>query len=120
MKTYREAGGKGRTQGGLKICWAESEDEAARTAHRLWGHSGAGGQLSQDVPLWLGFEAIGELTTPEDVRKFVPCGPDAERVADAIREYVEVGFDEVYIAQMGPDQQGALRFLTDRVLPLLR
>lgn len=120
MKTYQGAGGNGLTQGGLKICWAQSEDEAARTAHRLWGFEGAGGQLAQDVPMWHGFEAIGEMTTPEEIRKKIPCGPDAEQVADAIREYVQIGFDEVYISQMGPDQQGALQFLTDRVLPLLR
>jgi G6PDH family F420-dependent oxidoreductase len=120
MKTYRGAGGKGRTHGGIKICWAESEDEAAQTAHRRWGFEGAGGQLAQDVPMWQGFEGIAELTSPDDIKKKVPCGPDAERVADAIREYLEIGFDEVYIGQMGPDQQGGLRFLTDEVLPLLR
>ncbi|MGQ0846691.1 MAG: TIGR03557 family F420-dependent LLM class oxidoreductase [Sporichthyaceae bacterium] len=119
MKTYRSAGGKGLTQGGLKFCWAESEDEAARIAHSRWGFEGVGGQLPQDAPMWMGFEAIGELSSPDEVKKKVPCGPDAERVADAIREYVDVGFDEVYLSQMGPDQAGALRFLTDEVLPLL-
>lgn len=120
MKTYRDANGSGRTQGGLKICWAESEDEAANTAHRLWGFEGVGGQLAQDTPMWMGFEAIGELSSPDDIKKKIACGPDPERAADAIREYLEIGFDEVYISQMGPDQEGALRFLTDRVLPLLR
>lgn len=36
--------------------------------------------------MWMGFEAIGELSSPDDVKKKVPCGPDPERVADAIRE----------------------------------
>lgn len=119
MRTYREAGGKGRTQAGVKICWARDADEAAKTAHRLWGHQPASGQTSQDLPLWLGFEALGELTSPEQMAEKVPCGPDPERAADAIRAYVEVGFDEVYISQMGPDQEGGIRFLQDEVLPLL-
>jgi G6PDH family F420-dependent oxidoreductase len=119
MRAYRDAGGTGRTQAGLKICWAPDEDDAAKTAHRLWGFQGAGGQTSQDIPLWLGFEGIRELTTPDDVKKAVPCGPDAERVADSIREYVEVGFDELYVSQMGPDQEGGIRFLQDEVFPLL-
>ncbi|MGQ0629817.1 MAG: TIGR03557 family F420-dependent LLM class oxidoreductase [Sporichthyaceae bacterium] len=120
MKTYRGAGGTGRTQGGIKICWAKSEDEAAETAHQRWGFEGVGGQIPQDAPMWMAFEAIGELSSPDDIKKKVPCGPDPERVATAIREYVAVGFDEVYISQMGPDQEGALRFLTKDVLPLLR
>jgi G6PDH family F420-dependent oxidoreductase len=119
MQTYREAGGSGRTQAGTKICWAEDEDEAAATAHRLWGFQGAGGQTSQDLPMWMGFEAIGELTHPDDMKKLVPCGPDPQRAADSIQQYVDAGFDEIYIAQMGPDQEGGIRFLQDQVLPLL-
>lgn len=119
MKVYRDAGGKGVTQGGLKICYAETEQEAAKTAHRLWGHEGAGGQLSQDVPMWQGFEAIGELTGPDDLAKSLPCGPDPARAAEAISAYIEAGFDEIYIAQIGPDQESGIRFLAEDVLPLL-
>jgi G6PDH family F420-dependent oxidoreductase len=120
MKVYRDAGGSGRTQAGMKICYAATEDEAAETAYRQWGHSGAGGQLSQDLPMWQGFEAVAELSGPDDMKASVPCGPDPEPVAKALREYIEVGFDEVYIAQMGPDQAGGIRFLTEEVLPLVR
>jgi G6PDH family F420-dependent oxidoreductase len=119
LKIYRDAGGKGRTQAGAKICWAETEKEAKETAHRLWGHEGGGGQLSQDAPMWLQYEAVAELTSPDDMAKSVPCGPDAARAAEAINEYVEAGFDEIYIAQMGPDQEGGIRFLAEEVLPLL-
>jgi G6PDH family F420-dependent oxidoreductase len=120
MKRYRDSGGTGRTQGGLKICYAETEREAAETAHRLWGHEGAGGQLSQDMPMWAGFEAIAELTTPDDMAQSLPCGPDAARAAEAITAYVEAGFDEVYVAQMGPDQEGGIAFLANEVLPMVR
>jgi G6PDH family F420-dependent oxidoreductase len=119
MQTYRESGGSGRTQAGLKICWAESEDEAAKTAYRLWGFQGAGGQISQDLPMWQGFEAIAELTGPEDMKQAVACGPDAGHAAELISKYVEVGFDEIYIAQMGPDQEGGISFLREEVIPLL-
>jgi G6PDH family F420-dependent oxidoreductase len=120
MAVYRNAGGKGRTQGGMKICYAETEKEASELAHKLWGHEGAGGQLSQDLPMWQGFEAVATLTGPEDMIKSLPCGPDAARAAEAISEYVEAGFDEVYIAQMGPNQEAGIKFLTEEVLPLVR
>ena len=119
IKVYRDSGGKGITQGGLKICYAETEQEGAEMAHRLWGHEGAGGQLSQDVPMWQGFEAISELTSPDDLAKSLPCGPDPSRAAEAISAYIEAGFDEIYIAQMGPDQESGIRFLSEEVLPLL-
>jgi G6PDH family F420-dependent oxidoreductase len=116
---YRSAGGRGVTQGGMKICWAESADDAAKTAYRLWGFEGIGGQSAQELPSWVEFEAIAEASSPDQVAEQVPCGPDPERAAAAIRKYVDAGFDEVYISQMGPDQAGGIRFLTEKVLPLL-
>jgi hypothetical protein len=89
------------------------------TAHRLWGHQAGAGQLSQDAPMWMQYEAVSELTSTGDIAKTVPCGPDAGRAAEAIAEYVEVGYDEIYIAQMGPDQDSGIRFLAEEVLPLL-
>jgi G6PDH family F420-dependent oxidoreductase len=120
MKVYRDAGGSGVTQGGMKICWAESEKEGKETAHRLWGHQPGGGQLAQDAPMWLQYEAVAELTTPDDMLDTVPCGPDAAKAAEAISQYIDVGFDEIYISQIGPDQEGGIRFLAEEVLPLLR
>ena len=40
----------------------------------------------------------------------VPCGPDPERAAASISAYVDAGFDEVYVSQMGPDQEGMITF----------
>lgn len=119
LQTYRDAGGRGRTQAGVKICWAETEDEAAKTAYRMWGFQGAGGQTSQDLPMWQGFEAIAELSSPEDMKELVACGPDPARAAEMIQQYVDVGFDEIYVSQMGPDQEAGISFLREQVLPLV-
>jgi G6PDH family F420-dependent oxidoreductase len=119
MQAYRAAGGGGRTQAGVKVCWAETEDEAAKTAYRLWGFQGAGGQANQDLPTWQSFEGIAELSSPEDMKELVACGPDASRAAEMIAKYVDVGFDEVYVAQMGPQQEEGIAFLREEVLPLL-
>ena len=120
LERYRKAGGRGLTQAGTKICWATSEDDAAETAHRLWGFQAVGGQTAQELPTWTDFAACREAGSPELSKKSVPCGPDADRAAQAIQEYVDAGFDEVYISQMGPDQAGGIRFLIDEVLPRVR
>jgi G6PDH family F420-dependent oxidoreductase len=120
LDIYREAGGKGVTHGGTKICWAESADDAAKTAYRLWGHEGVGGQGDQDLPSWTEFETLAEARSPEQVAQSVPCGPDPEPAAKSIKAYIEAGYDEVYISQMGPDQEGGIKFLAEQVLPLVR
>ena len=55
-----------------------------------------------------------------DVAESVVCGPDPERHVDAIREYVDAGYDHVYVHQVGPDQDGFFDFYERAVLPQLR
>lgn len=118
MELFRSRN-KGTTQAGVKICWAATEEEAKQTAYRYWGHQGMGGQASQDLPMWQEFEAMAEQNSPDKVAEHVACGPDPHRAADELRPYLEVGFDELYVSQMGPDQLGGIRFLCDEVFPLL-
>ena len=47
------------------------------------------------------------------------CGPDPEKHVAAINKYLDVGFDEVYINQIGPDQEGFFRFYEKELRPRL-
>lgn len=65
------------------------------------------------------FEQAASNVTVEDVASAITCGPDPERHAAAIRQYFDAGFDEVYVSQVGPDQQGWLDFFVREVRPKL-
>ena len=62
------------------------------------------------------FEQAAELVTEDDVAETVVCGPDPEAHRAAIQEYVDAGFDHVYIHQVGPDQEGFLDFYDREIL----
>jgi G6PDH family F420-dependent oxidoreductase len=117
LQRYRDAGGKGPAQAGTKICWAPSEEEGIEIAKRMWGHSALGGPASQELAVPEHFEPIAEAATDDQVRESVPCGPDADAAASSIRDFVDAGYDEIYVAQMGPAQEDGIRFLVDQVLP---
>jgi coenzyme F420-dependent glucose-6-phosphate dehydrogenase len=119
IQGYRDAGGGGPIYGQLTLCWAESEQEAVETAHRVWPNAGLGGDLSQELALPLYFEQAVENVTPEDIAETFPCGPDVDRIAEQAQEYVEAGYDHVYFHQIGPDQEGFLRVLRDEIAPRL-
>jgi hypothetical protein len=55
----------------------------------------------------------------DDVAESVVCGPDPARHVQGIREYADAGFDHVCVHQIGPDQEGFLRFYAREVLPRL-
>ena len=119
IKQYREKGGKGPTQAGTKVCWAEDEQSAVKTAHRLWAHSGVPGEASQELRVPKHYEQVAQLITEEMTAESVPCGPDPERHVAAIKEYIDAGYDEVYISQMGPEQEGFFQFWEKELQPRL-
>jgi hypothetical protein len=63
------------------------------------------------------FEAAVELVTEGDVADTVVCGPDPDRHLEAIRRFEAVGFDHVYVHQVGPDQDGFMRFYQTEIIP---
>jgi G6PDH family F420-dependent oxidoreductase len=117
LSTYRDAGGKGPAQGGMKICWGADEAECVKTVHRLWPNEALGGELAQVLPMPAHYESAVEAITEEMVAEAVPCGPDVEKHVAAIQEFVDAGYDEVYVNQIGDDQEGFLKFMAAEVLP---
>jgi G6PDH family F420-dependent oxidoreductase len=110
LERYRKNGGKGRAIGALKVCWNEDEQVARKLAHELWPTEAVEGQLAQELALQSRFEAAAANVTEDLVAKEVACGPDPEVHVEAIKKYLDAGFDEVYINQIGPDQEGFFRF----------
>jgi hypothetical protein len=53
------------------------------------------------------------------VAEQIPCGPDPERHEQAIRQYLDAGFDQVYLSQIGDDQRGFFEFFRREVQPRL-
>jgi G6PDH family F420-dependent oxidoreductase len=117
VQAYRDAGGKGRVQGGLKVCYNTDRAEARRLYHHYWRNELVPGQLAQDLPTPTHFEQASSLVTEQMVDESKPLGADPQTHIDAIQEYVDAGYDEVYVAQVGPDQRGFLEFYAKDVLP---
>lgn len=116
---YRERGGKGPVQGGLKVCWAKDEAEARRTLHRLWPNEAIPGEAAQVLPSPTHFEQLAELVTEDMVCEDKAYGTDVEAYVAAVRTYVDAGYDEVYLSQVGPDQEGFFAFWERELRPAL-
>ncbi|HEY6537887.1 MAG TPA: TIGR03557 family F420-dependent LLM class oxidoreductase [Candidatus Dormibacteraeota bacterium] len=121
VAAFEEAGGAGkRKQGGLKVCWGADEAEAKRTAHRLWPNDVLPGQMAQELSMPAHFEQASAIVTETMVADQVVCGNDVDRHVDAIQKYLDAGFDEVYVGQIGTEQQGFFDFYRSEVLPRFR
>jgi G6PDH family F420-dependent oxidoreductase len=119
LSRYREKGGQGPSIAAVKVCWGEDEGKSRKVAHELWPTEGLSGQLSQELPLPSHFEEAAQVVTEDMVADVVACGPDPERHVEAISAYLEAGFDEVYVNQIGPDQEGFFEFYARELRPRL-
>jgi hypothetical protein len=73
--------------------------------------------VNADLPTPAGFEGASMFVRPEDVAKQIPCGPDLDAVLETVRPYLEAGFTDVAIVQVG--DEGQSRFLDEAAKPLL-
>ena len=117
VAAYRESGGSGPLIGQLTVCWASSEATAKRTAKEWWPTAALHGEVTQELPNPSQFTDLVKDVTEDQVAEAVTCGPDARPYLDAIDEFVEAGFDHVYLHQVGPDQSGFIDFARRALLP---
>jgi G6PDH family F420-dependent oxidoreductase len=119
VRSYRDQGGKGPVVGSVKVCWGPDESAARKLAFDLWKTTSVPGELNQELPMPAHFEQAAENVTEEMVAQKITCGPDPEAHVDALTPYLEAGFDELYVTQIGEDQQGYLDFFVREVRPRL-
>ncbi len=87
---------------GTKVCWDEDPEVALETAHRLWGNEGLPGLTSQILPRPKDCAALMPLVPPEKVAESVACGPDADKHAAQVRNYIDADIDEVTCSRSAP------------------
>src|SRR5215208_5496965 len=115
IELYRSEGGKGPVHAGTKVCFMADEDEARATAHRLWPNEALPGELAQVMPTPAHFEQACELVTPEML--VTPVGPDLDAHAASLQEYADAGVDELYVQQIGPQQDAFFSDWAKEILP---
>jgi coenzyme F420-dependent glucose-6-phosphate dehydrogenase len=120
IERFDKAGGEGKPRyGQVHVCWAETEEDARRTAFEVWPNAAMEGSLGSELRVPKHYEETAKMLTEDQVAEKVVCGPDPERHLAAIREFTDAGFDHVYVHQIGPDQPGAIAFYEREVMPKL-
>ena len=115
IELYRSEGGKGPVHAGTKVCFMDDEAEARETAHRLWPNEALPGELAQILPTPSHFEQACELVTPDQL--VTPVGPDLDAHAESLQQYADAGVDELYVQQIGPNQDGFFTTWAESILP---
>jgi G6PDH family F420-dependent oxidoreductase len=118
---FEAAGGKGSRVGQVAVSYDPDRDTAVQRAHEQFRWFGLGWKVNADLPNPDAFEAAAASVTPAEVAEQIACGADVEEHVEAIRPFIEAGFDQVALVQIGADQQGEFIAWAEReLLPALR
>jgi G6PDH family F420-dependent oxidoreductase len=112
---YRSGGGTGPVHAGTKVCFMDDEQQAMQTVLRLWPNEGLPGELAQVLPTPSHFEQACELVTAAQIAS--PVGPDLDRHIDSLQQYADAGIDELFVQQIGPEQDAFFTTWAREVLP---
>jgi G6PDH family F420-dependent oxidoreductase len=117
VRRYRQCGGHGPRLGAMKVCWGPQPEEALKLAHDRWRNDGLPGELAQVLPMPAHFEQASALVDEKTVAGMMAFGPEPGPYLERMEAFADAGFDELYIQQIGPDQQGFLSFFERELRP---
>ena len=103
----------------IHVSWAPSDDEAMANALAEWPNGGMN-FAKQDIRNPEDFAAMAKLVRPEHFANRVLVSSDLGVHAAHIRKFVDMGFDEVYVHNVGRNQGAFIDAYGRHVLPALR
>ncbi|GMA30037.1 LLM class F420-dependent oxidoreductase [Litorihabitans aurantiacus] len=113
----RHPGGASRKIGQVPISWDPDRDVAIERAHEQFRWFAGGWSVNADLPTPAGFAGATQFVRPEDVAHSIACGPDLDELAASVVPFLEAGFTDVALVQIGDVAQQ--RFLDEAAGPLL-
>jgi G6PDH family F420-dependent oxidoreductase len=105
----------------VPVCWDPDRDTAIARAHEQFRWFAGGWKVNAELPGPAGFAGATQFVRPSDVADAIACGPDLAAQVAAVKPFVEAGFTDIALVQIGGDSQAAfLEFAESELLPALR
>ncbi|MGW4195172.1 LLM class F420-dependent oxidoreductase [Streptomyces sp. NPDC005004] len=106
LDAFDRHGGAGKPRvGQLPVSYGPDREAAIDRAHDQFRWFGLGWKVNSELPHPDSFASATQFVTREDVAASIPCGDDPEAFVEAVRPYVEAGFTEVALVQIGGETQ---------------
>ncbi|MCI9888762.1 TIGR03557 family F420-dependent LLM class oxidoreductase [Micrococcales bacterium 31B] len=103
----------------VHLSWAPTDEEALANAMTEWPNGGMKFPKG-DIRSPFEFEQMAKLVRPEDFegRMVISSDPDVHRAA--LQKYVDLGFDKIYLHNVGRNQREWIDEFSRSVLPKLK
>jgi alkanesulfonate monooxygenase SsuD/methylene tetrahydromethanopterin reductase-like flavin-dependent oxidoreductase (luciferase family) len=102
----------------LHLSWAPTDEEALANAMREWPNGGMKFP-KQDIRNPADFQQMAKLVRPEDFAGRMVISSDLETHRKTIQRYLDMGFDKIYLHNVGRNQAEWAAAFGREVLPAL-
>ena len=102
----------------LHLSWAPTDEEALRNAMVEWPNGGMKFP-KQDIRSPLDFEQMAKLVRPEDFQGRMLISSDPDKHREQIQKFLDLGFDQIYLHNVGRNQAEWIEVFGREVLPRL-
>ncbi len=103
----------------VKVSYAETVEAATEAAVKEWPNGGMAFPKA-DIRNPEDFEAMAKLVRPEHYKNRVLLSPDLEEHVAHLQHFIDLGFNEVYVHNVGRNQEAFVRAYGERVVPALK
>lgn len=101
----------------VQLSFAPTDREAREAALREWGTNVFDSPVLTDLRTPQHFEAAAEFVTEDDVDGPICISSEPGQHAEWLREYLDLGFDHLYLHNVHRDQRAFVEAFGERVLP---
>ena len=108
-----------QTQLQVHVSWADSQAEAEEQAVKEWPNGGMPFP-KQDIKNPEDFENMAKLVRLENFKNRMLISADLEEHTAALQNYVDMGFDAIYLHNVGRNQEAFIRAFGEKVIPQLK
>jgi coenzyme F420-dependent glucose-6-phosphate dehydrogenase len=102
----------------LHLSWAPTDEEAMRNALTEWPNGGMKFPKA-DIRSPFDFEQMAKIVRPEDFKGRMLISSDPDAHAREIQKFIDLGFDRVYLHNVGRNQLEWIDVFGKQVLPKL-
>ena len=121
ISAFREGGGEGKKLVlRVHLSYAWTGEEALEIAHDQWRTNIFSPPIPWDLETVEHFDEAAKHVRPEDMHGPVLISSDLNQHLDWLREYAELGFEEIYLHHVGQDLDDFIDAFGEHVLPELQ
>jgi coenzyme F420-dependent glucose-6-phosphate dehydrogenase len=121
VEAFRRGGGRGKPlKMQVALNWDRTEERALQGAFEQWKYNALGGDVNWELRSPAHFEVATRHVKPDALRECVLISSDVARHIAWLQQYVELGFDEIHLHQVGSNQREFVDVFSREVLPEIR